>query len=388
MRTDNVTIPSAKNERASTKRIPATQAALDALPLDSGCWRVDGVQGLYVRARKRTKSFIVQRRVRGRVVHRVLGPMRMSEARRLAPKVWAEMKPKPVETKRLTLGDAWTRFLEERELAPTTRDQYAASLRRYFADWIKRPLHDIAEDRAGVRRFFLKMKEQRGAGIALRVLREFSAVWNHWLKVDPTLGPSPTTVVNFKRLPPRDWAYSDDELRRVWSVIETLPPVRRTLWKTLLFTGARAGSVATLRWSDIDFENEIIRFRVAKGGRTYSIPMCSRLADLLNRWKSECPPTDEGWVFPGRGGEHFKKPRGVEPTGGTHRLRHSYRTMLAGLGCPPDTARMLLGHSLSTDVSSGYITPQVITESLRPWSERVSQHYARILGLEDGHAQA
>ena len=40
------------------KTVSASQQAVDSLPLDSGTWRVEGVPGLYVRARKQSKSFI------------------------------------------------------------------------------------------------------------------------------------------------------------------------------------------------------------------------------------------------------------------------------------------------------------------------------------------
>jgi hypothetical protein len=47
-----------KQEDAPTesKMVEANQKAVDALPLNSGTWRVDGVPGLYLRCRAQSKS--------------------------------------------------------------------------------------------------------------------------------------------------------------------------------------------------------------------------------------------------------------------------------------------------------------------------------------------
>jgi len=39
-----------------------------------------------------------------------------------------------------------------------------------------------------------------------------------------------------------------------------------------------------------------------------------------------------------------------------------------------------MGHSLSGDVSRGYITAGLMTESLRPWAEAVEKRYSEVMG--------
>jgi integrase len=175
---------------------------------------------------------------------------------------------------------------------------------------------------------------------------------------------------------------SDEELRAWWAGVQRLRPLKRVLWQVLLLTGARRGSAEALRWGDVDFERGLIHFSTAKAGRTYSVPACARLIELLRWWRDQCPP-DAEWVFesPQKPGRHVVAARddrrGVVSA---HHLRHTYRTTLAQLGCPPDSARLLLGHSLSGDVSRGYITPGLVVESLRPWSEAVAARYSKLLG--------
>jgi hypothetical protein len=42
-----------------------------------------------------------------------------------------------------------------------------------------------------------------------------------------------------------------------------------------------------------------------------------------------------------------------------------------------------MGHSLGSDVSSGYITAPLLIESLRPLANAVARRYAAVLGWSD-----
>jgi len=55
----------AKADALKTKIEAANQKAVDALLLNGGMWRVKEIPGLYVRCRAQSKSFILQRCVRG-----------------------------------------------------------------------------------------------------------------------------------------------------------------------------------------------------------------------------------------------------------------------------------------------------------------------------------
>jgi integrase len=199
-------------------------------------------------------------------------------------------------------------------------------------------------------------------------------------------------VVDIAKRPSRDWAYTPDELRRLWEQLQAVPRLKRVLWEVLLLTGGRFGSVAALRWEDCDLVGGFVHFSTAKRNMTYSIPACKRLIEILKQWKAECAPSPSGWVFPSPADptKHISDARVKgHNLGGPHHTRHTFRSALAALGCPPDSARMLMGHSLAGDVSRGYISPHAVLESLRPWAERVSQYYAEILGWEDAtNAQA
>lgn len=381
-----VAMPAPEPANRRRKTVPCREDAIQALPPGSGDWRVEGVPGLYVRVGATGHSFRVQRRVRGRVAWQVLGDISAAQARRLATKVWQALKPPPPGG-RVTLEQAWQTYLAERPLRPITRRIYADNLRRYLSDWRTLTLEAIARDRAGFRAHILEIAREHGLGVASQTLRCFRAVYNYQREVNPDLPECPSVAVKLPTLPPRDWALSDDELRHWWEAVRRLGPLKRAFWLTCLLTGARCDSVRMLRWQDVDFQRRVITFTTAKAGRSYSIPMADRLAQILERWREQCPPTDAGWVFPSpvRPGEPLAQKvrddkRGVASA---HHLRHTMRTRLAEVGTTPDLARVALGHSLTGDVSQGYITPGLLLEAVRPFLNAVAERYAAVLAWSD-----
>lgn len=367
-----------------TRIVAARQAAIDALPLNSGTWRVEGSMGLYVRCRAQSRSFLVQRKVNGKVVQRVIGQVSLAEARRQAQKIWAALKP-PATGGKLTLAEAWARYLEEKPLAEATRRLYRYNFQAYLSAWSARSLEEIGEDRAGVRALYQAVRRRHGDATAAQVKQMLSAVYRYFRRVNPDLPPPPTEVIDTPPKKSRDWALSDEELKTWWEAVQRLQPLKKTMWLTLLMTGARAASVQHLRWRDVDLDRAVIRFTVAKGGRAYSVPAPRRLVEILHGWKEQCPPTEAGWVFPSpvRSEQPLQAvrddKRGVVSA---HHLRHTMRTRLAEAGATPDLARIALGHSLLADVSQRYITPSLLVEAVRPLMDAVAERYAEILELE------
>ena len=369
------------------KIVPCTQAAIEALPLGSGDGVVEGVPGLLVRCGARTKSFRIQRRIGGRLVKRVLGEMSVAAARREAMKLWARLKPAPPEGK-MTLAQAWQRYLEEKALAAKTRKLYAQNLELYLADWKNRTLESVGQDRAGFRSRILQIARYHGKAAAASLLRTFRAIYNYHRRVEPDLPECPSVAVDEPRVAPRDWALSDEELRAWWAAVRQLGPLKRVWWLTALLTGARAASVSHLKWDDVDCDRKVIGFRVAKGGRSYRVPMSERLVRILARWREQAVASE--WVFasPRDASRPLHEQVRDDRQGvvSPHHLRHTMRTRLAEVGATPDLARIALGHSLTQDVSQRYGTAQLLVEAVRPLMNAVADQYAQVLGWGSGGA--
>lgn len=370
-------------EAQATKTVEANQKAIDDLLLNSGTWRVEGVPGLYVRCRTRTKSFFVQRRVHGALVKRTLGQVTLKAARAGAMREWTRLKPRPAGG-RVTLEQAYEEYVSQRELAPKTREVYGYNLEHYLTNWKGRALEDIGNDRAGVRALCHSVAKKHGKATANQVTRLLSSVYRYARRANLELPECPTVAVDKWAIPARDWALSGDELKAWWEAVKTIGPVKRMWWVTALLTGARSNSISALEWTDIDFDKKTIQFRVTKGDRPYTVPAADRLIELLATYRDggEVPPSE--WVFPSpaKPDQHLVNvrddKRGVVSA---HHLRHSFRTTLAELGATSDQARLLMGHAMTGDVSRGYITgtAPLLIESLRPIANAVAEHYFGIL---------
>jgi integrase len=381
---------------APSKVVEANQKAIDALPLNSGAWKVEGVPGLYIRCRAQSKTFRLVRRVDGTLIPKTLTAANLKEAKTAAMKTWSGLKPKPVAGgASVNLGDAIEQYLEAKALAPKTKQIARYNAERYLSHWKARTLEEIGRDRAGVRLLQQRITKEHREASSNQVVRLLSAVYRWHRKVNTELPESPMVVAELHKLDARDWAYSPDELRAWWwhppkkkddkpGGVKTLGAIKRMWWQAALFTGARKGSIEALKWPDIDLDKKVIRFRVTKGDRPYAVPMSDTLAALFTIYKKspDVPPSD--WVFPSSAidGAHLKDVKNSgEGVGPAHRLRHTFRTTLAELGAAPDQARMLMGHSMGGDVSRGYISTPLVVESLRPIVNAVAAHYTKIMRI-------
>jgi integrase len=386
-------------KRSTGKAIKANQKALDDLSLGSGTWAVEGIPGLYVRCRAQTKSFFVQRRVNGELLNRTIGEVSMKVAKEERDRIWRSLKhdkPAPT-TDQVTFAQTFEAYMEHTDLASSTVRNYRANFKMCLEDWHDRPVKSIGTEREGLRSLHQRVRKNHGDSIANQVHRLLSTIYN-WHKDgcnDDTLPAFPKKAMPLITIKARDWAFDDEELKAWWHATEekdgeeietgvkTTTTLKRAYWLTSLFTGARPGSIEGLTWRDIDFEKRTIFFIKNKGNPAYTVPMADVLHDILKTYRDSDLTTPNGWVFPSPHNKtghlvDVKEKQGVQPK---YHLRHTFRTRLAGLGFTRDQAKMLMGHSLGGDVSSGYISAPLLIESLRPVINALASEYLRALDV-------
>lgn len=161
---------------------------------------------------------------------------------------------------------------------------------------------------------------------------------------------------------------------------ETLPGLYRALFMTVAVTGARAGELFALRWSDVEMtkggegssirirrtvswarlKDETIRPRYfppkTKAGMR-KVPIPAELLTALRAWKLQCPPTPDDLVFPASDGRPLRRSNvlryGLWPAlkraelrrVNIHSLRHSFASALIMGGTPITEVQALLGHA-------------------------------------------
>jgi len=122
-----------------------------------------------------------------------------------------------------------------------------------------------------------------------------------------------------------------------------------------LNTGLRRGELFGLKWSDVDFEQQLLTVAadVAKTGKTRHIPLNQEALKILRQWKIQ-DGLKSLYVFAGRTGGPFHDLRkswdGVLRKAEIkdfrwHDLRHTFASKLVMAGVDLNTVRELLGHT-------------------------------------------
>ena len=350
-------------------------------------------RGLGLRVTPGSKSFVFQKRVNGKPVRTTIGPWpdwtvetARAEARRLAVSVDKGADPRQEKIKRqqeqITMGVAFERFLNDRELAPRTQSDYQYYVKRYFSDWLNKTM--VAIDADTVARRYKKIAESSAGGsqasAAMRMLRSlfnFSmAVW------EDTITSNPVDALRKRKLWLRE-NRKDDRLlpSQVAPWIEAVRgwngPVMAGYVEFILLTGCRRSEASELLWKDVDLDRLILVFRDTKNGTDREIPIAPRCAELLAGIKP-FRMTGSGLVFPStnRKGEivptHWPAKliaaanQAADAVVTTHGLRRTFTNILEAQDCPAYPLKRLLGHGSGGDVTAQHYLVHDV-ERLRPW---------------------
>lgn len=194
------------------------------------------------------------------------------------------------------------------------------------------------------------------------------AVELEWLTHAPAI-KKPTADPDDEIDPP--WLKTRDEIRRFLDAARAEPePIVFVLYATAVYTGMRAGELAGLRWSDVDFDRRTINVRRSYDGKTKTrasrrfVPIVDALLPTLREWHAECSGE---LVFPNAAGNmHDQSARifqetlhrvldragFVRPTEGRsrhvihfHSLRHTFACHWRLNGGALDDLIRVLGHT-------------------------------------------
>lgn len=117
------------------------------------------------------------------------------------------------------------------------------------------------------------------------------------------LRPEPNPALHIQRYPEksRDRFMSKSELQRFHIALREEPnDTNRDVIYLLLLTGARKSEALTMRWSDIDFDDQLWRIPDPKNGTPRRVVLADELVLMLRRRRQDY--ADQSlWVFPGGG---------------------------------------------------------------------------------------
>jgi integrase len=243
-----------------------------------------------------------------------------------------------------------------------------------FAKW---PLGDLSNNPGHVRDVHKRITRDHGPVAANRAMQVLRATYRHAAKLNRQLPPAlPTSAVLWNTEAPAEKGVLDfKQWAKAWRAIPS--PVRRAFTLCCLLLGARRGELARLEWRDIDARSRSLVLRNVKSTgekmRDVRLPLSGPIAKALKLARG----ADDVKVFPGAG---HNPVRDELPAYG-HALRHAYASVARAISIDPLLLKLLMGHSLGSDVTEGYLSRTMLGGPLRDAQRRISADIVRQLKL-------
>jgi integrase len=370
-------------------------------------YEIADAHGLGVRVTPRgTITFQIRYRFYGKLCRHDLGtyPLTtLSEARdrhRVAQKLLDDGK-NPADVKRqseLDDQDAWTieelieDFLDRKLRRERKRPEYAEYLLRknVIPEIGNRKVQSVST------REIVQLLERivdRGAPVlanrAASLLKQmFSYAVQRGLRSDNPCSVITKTSIGGRETP-RSRFLTYAEIWRLWKALEgsSVSPPMKIAAKLLLATGQRRGELVFGEWSHIDLPHGIWRIpsSLSKNGRPHLVFLSGLAVDLFNELRSHAG--DSKYLFPSSRPD-LDQPceeralnkvlakitskldiKGCSP----HVLRHTFSTLVSGLGVPLHVIEKILNHSLG-GMLAVYNHQEFLPErkqALNAWTDRL-----------------
>lgn len=351
-----------------------------------------------------TKTFILQRRIKGRDRRLTLGrfgPVTVEQARREAKRLIGEIvtghdpvaERKREEAQRVTLAQAYRDYLNRRTLKAITRADMDNALGA-FQDWMPRPVTGITPEMVTRRHKLLGEKSPARANLAMRYLRavlNFAAAEYAAPDGTPILTYNPVTRLSqtrgWFRVGRRQTVIKAHQLQPWMQAVVSLDnPVARDYLLLVLMTGLRRSEALALTWERIDLEARTLTVTDTKAHRVHTLPLSDYLVTLLTR-RQDAKVNE--YVFADQLGRPLGNLRYVqgkiEKTSGVtfciHDLRRTFATVAESLDIPGYALKRLLNHATGADVTAGYLIVDV--ERLRAPMQRITDYLLKAGGVAE-----
>jgi integrase len=331
------------------------------------------------------KSFIVEKRIAGRVKRVTLGKygkLNVEQAREEARLFLSENTSanKPIAEKhhrhigKVTLLEAFEDYMRTRnDLKAATIHDYRRAIDGAFVNWQNKPLTGITKDMVQLRHAALGKNSKARANNAMRVLR---AVFNHAIsKYEDSHGNqvilnNPVDRLNqtnaWYKVGNRQTFIKSDELPDWFAASMRLnnETTRHYLY-LLLFTGLRRSEASRLQWHDVDLDDRTLTINETRNQQVYVLPLSDFLFELLKKRKvlSKSPyvfPSDSerGYlVEPRTAVKRISQLSGVSFT--LHDLRRTFIHIAESLDISGYALKHLLNRKEPNDVTAGHIPVNV-----------------------------
>ena len=265
------------------------------------------LRGFALRVTRGSKSFVLEKRIHGRMRRFTLGPygpLTVEQARMLASTRIGEIArgedPAEIRQTRIhepTFADL-TEWYEQRHLPRkrSARDD-RSMLATHLIEFRARKLSDISRNDIVVLHGEIGKSAPYRANRVVALLRKMFNLAKDWGLMS---GNNPATRIQFFKEVSRDRFLHPDELPRVFAAIAEESDIRvRAAFLTALLTGARREEVLTMRWEDLNLERAEWRIPHTKADRPHVLPLVRPLLSVLKHLSREA---GNAYVYSGRNG--------------------------------------------------------------------------------------
>jgi len=247
--------------------------------------------GFALRVTQGRKSFILEKRIRGRMRRLTLGlygPLTLDQARKLAAAhigaIAQGADPAQVRQDRLhepTFADLTAQYLERHAPRKRSCRDDQGMLTTHLLVFRTRKLTEL--NRNDVARLHAKVGETAPyrANRMVALLRKMFNLARDWGLYH---GENPATRIQMFHEASRDRFVQPEELPRLFQTIAAeVDPTVRAVVLTALLTGARRTEVLTMRWDEVSLTRAEWRIPQTKAERPHLLPMPHALIAMLRR---------------------------------------------------------------------------------------------------------
>lgn len=308
-----------------------------------------------------------------------------------------------------TLQEALEVYIRLRPMKPNSRKQIVGVISFNLGDWLPLPLNEITKMMVVERHQALSHAASRrgiGEDNANLVMRYLKAIYNFAIpyyedksgqaivKLNPVAQLTALRLWNkskrrsstLKKADMPNWFQAlqtfCDTPSHKFAPINKYPDreiVMRDYLTLIWLTGCRRSEACNLKWQDVDLISGFITFRQTKNSHDHTLPLSDYLWSMLKERRLSVPP-EHPYVFPGK---VPLKPISNTSKGVTriitklsgvpfliHDLRRCFASTATQIGIEGYTLKLLLNHSVTGDVTAGYICLE--PEYLRVHMQRIT----------------
>lgn len=375
-----------------------TKSAVDKLQFEGK--RIDyydtEVKGFGLRVGATSKSFFARKEINGEPARQTIGKYgtwTVDQARDKAKKLLQQMGEgvDPREAKKTaqdaarSVEDCFETYIQGKKMKGTTLKNVGFVRNLYLAGWADRPLASIS--RSDVLARHQQISVDHGEAAANLAMSTFRAMWNYsyvHLEDPPN---SPTKVLtaaaawNPNRRRKDRLAFT--QFPEFFTSLQQLRHTRRDGFTLVLHTGARAEEIAGLRWENVDMVAWKFTVPDTKNGSDLELPISTPLRSMFERRRDLKDGSPFVFKGQGKGGDVTLEAEALHRIGfpglSVHGLRRTFRSICESLHFPAATIKVLMNHSLESDITDSYLDLPV--EILRPYAEQVSAEIGRLAGI-------